>query len=81
MVTATAKRDPHEQWVLDNATHFTTSVFRGRGRYDTKAHPTLDAARAYAWTVDTDRGVMIYAVSGVHQGHLENIFPKRARTA
>ena len=69
--------DPHEQWVLDHATHFTACVFRGRGRYETTRHPTLEAARAHAMTIETDRGVMLYAVAGVHQGHIENVFPRQ----
>jgi hypothetical protein len=72
-----SKRDLHEQWVMDRATHYTTCVFRGRGVFDTVEHKTLDAARAHAQTIDTDRGVMIYAVFGVHQGHVENVYPNR----
>lgn len=78
---ASSKRDPHEQWVMDNATHYTTCVFRGRGKYDTVEHKTLEEARAFAQTIETDRGVMIYAVFGIHQGHVESIQPKKARTA
>lgn len=75
-------RDPHEQWVMDHADHYTTCVFRGRGKYETVQHPSLEAAREYAKGVDTERGVMIYAVFGIHQGHVENVYPtKKARTA
>jgi|HubBroStandDraft_4_1064222.scaffolds.fasta_scaffold00019_65 hypothetical protein len=71
--------DPHEEWVLAHATHFTTVVFRGRGRYETLEHPTLDAARAAAQErlSDTPRGVMIYAVTGIHQAHVETLNQNR----
>lgn len=73
------QRDPHEQWVMDHAEHYTACVFRGAGRYDTTEHATLDEARAAARAVATDRGVMIYAVFGIHQGHIETIFPNNHR--
>ena len=78
---AQSKQDPHEAWVLANATHFTTCVFRGRGRYDVLEHPTLEAARAKAKELlpTTSRGVMVYAVKGIHQGHIENIYPEKKR--
>lgn len=76
-----AALDPHESWVLANATHFTTCIFRGRGQYDVVKYPTLEAARkaAEALLPSTSRGVMIYAVSGVHQGHIENVYPATRR--
>lgn len=71
--------DPHEAWVLERATHFTTCVFKGRGVYDTAEHPTLEEARRIGRDRANQSGktVMVYAVSGIHQGHLENIAPER----
>lgn len=76
-----ATRDPHEAWVLENATHFTTCIFKGRGVYETKDHACLDDARRAGLVRANDSGktVMVYAVSGVHQGHLENIEPERKK--
>lgn len=79
--TKTRAPDPHEAWVLANATHFTTVIFRGRGVYETFEHATLAAAQTAAQErlPTTSRGVIIYAVSGIHQGHVETILPNQNR--
>lgn len=76
-----SKLDPHEAWVLANATHFTTCIFRGRGQFDVVEHTTIDLAREAAKTLlpSTTRPVSIYAVFGVHQAHIENVQPERKR--
>ena len=72
-------RDPHEAWVLANATHFTGCIFLGRGKYDTIEYPSLEEARekCQARANASGKTVMVYAVSGIHQGHLENISPSQ----
>lgn len=74
-----AKLDPHEAWVLANAEHFTTCIFRGRGCFDVVKHSSLPAAIAAGRDRANESGkvVMVYAVFGVHQGHLQNIEPER----
>ncbi len=59
-----ARLDPHEAWVLANATHFVACAFRGRGRYERAECASLAAA---ARRLRTDRPVGIYAVYRRHQ--------------
>lgn len=74
-------RDPHEAWVLERATHFTGCIFLGRGKYDTIEYKTLEEAREKGQerANNSGKGVMIYAVFGIHQGHIENVIPDNQR--
>ncbi len=62
-----ARLDPHEAWVLANATYFVACAFRGRGRYERAECASLEAACAAARRLRTDRPVGIYAVYVRHQ--------------
>ncbi len=64
---ACAPPDPHEAWVLANATHFVACAFRGRGRYERAECASLDAACAAARQLRTDHPVSIYACYHHHQ--------------
>lgn len=57
----------HETWVQEQPDYYTTSVFRGRGRYLTIRLDTLEDALIAARCIITDRPALIYAVREDHQ--------------
>jgi hypothetical protein len=61
----TQDRNQWEASVLANATHYTATIFRGRGKYETTEHPTLAEAVAKAATLSDSQGRhgLVYAVT------------------
>jgi hypothetical protein len=68
-------RKEFDTYVIRNADAFYASAFRGRGEYATSKSNDLEGARSAARVLYEDRPVMIYAVKGMRQVHVENWAP------
>lgn len=70
-------REEHEAWVREAPDRYAVAAYRGRtGGYDKREGSTLAAARALARGLyRAPRPVMIYAVRGERQVHIENWEP------
>jgi hypothetical protein len=75
-------RNEHEAAVQANPDYYTAIAMLGSGRRERREAPTLNAIRAVAVALyrETGRGILIYAVKGCHQSHVENYDPRTRRT-
>jgi hypothetical protein len=73
----TKTRQEADETTISTAESFVASAYRGLGRYDIVEAASLEAARREADRLYIDRPVMIYAISGRRQVHVENRDPQR----